>query len=519
MRLPTYPPSALSAFASLYQLLLNGTSVSPISPEVGLGVLFHPEKYNPAHPPLLTIGKDLILSAETVESAAKIDPWIRDLLRSCSIQPWGRNPRLMIMLYLAVIMVRGSTVGVSSGGIWSEYIKFLPDVSVPTTWTEEECALLRGTSLDLAVISKKAVLAHEFHSFQSLTSSIPWCKQYFWNPSSPSSLLTLRNWAQIDAWFRSRVLELPGIGYSLIPYLDMVNHSDDAANAYYSLNEDGDIDLLPIGAEDGLLTTKEITEVRINYGPHKSSAELLFTYGFLNTHPPSCQWLSLSLPLSPFDPLVPAKEHILHSPPTVKLIDLPSPSIAWLSSEIWLLSTNADDGLEFKVLQQTDGSQELVLYWRDDTEMDGGEGVLIDDMDTLRRCLEKSNLWEVFHLRAIVTLQQVVADKLQQLRESEEVFTTIVESAKRSSILNQTGTIEHQEKVREGVVTLARELKERERRLLSKSITWFEEEKERLAKTEVVQRYLAKAQEGQEEQEGRGDGRGDGREDEEEDFS
>ena len=43
----------------------------------------------------------------------------------------------------------------------------------------------------------------------------------------------------------------------------MVNHSDDAANAYYNLGENGDIDLLPIDADDGLLFTKEITEVRI----------------------------------------------------------------------------------------------------------------------------------------------------------------------------------------------------------------------------------------------------------------
>lgn len=138
--------------------------------------------------------------------------------------------------------------------------------------------------------------------------------------------------------------------------------------------------------------------------------------------------------------------------------------------------------------------------------------MLIDDMDMLRRCLEKSDLWEVFHLRAIVTLQQVVADKLQQLDESEDIFTTIAESAKRSSIEGQTGIVEHQEEVREGVVALARELRERERRLLSKSITWFEGEKERLVKTEVVQGYLAKAQEGQDGQGGKG-------EDEEEDFS
>ena len=169
MHLPTYHSEALGAFARLHQLLLNGISISHISPEIGLGVLFHPEKYNPAYPPLLTIGKDLTLSAESVGSAAKSDHWIRDLLQACcgllgaaelegndgcsglrniqgldlgdedgedrgQIQPWGRNPRLMIMLFLVVMMVRGSAeaeeskdqkrkaVGVGSGGIWSEYV-------------------------------------------------------------------------------------------------------------------------------------------------------------------------------------------------------------------------------------------------------------------------------------------------------------------------------------------------------------------------------------------------------------
>lgn len=174
MRLPTYPPSALAAFARLHQLQLNGTSISHISPDVGLGMLFHPEQYNPAHRPLLTIDKDLVLSVESIESAAKSDHWIRDVLRACcgllggdaqgdgkrgkeagtekfpglelelededegegeEIQQWGRNPRLMIMLFLAVMVVRGAVeaegsareseqrrkvVGVGSGGVWSE---------------------------------------------------------------------------------------------------------------------------------------------------------------------------------------------------------------------------------------------------------------------------------------------------------------------------------------------------------------------------------------------------------------
>ena len=115
---------------------------------------------------------------------------------------------------------------------------------------------------------KKSALRREFHTFQKLTASIPWCKQYLWEPSSPAEGFTLSNWVQIDSWLRSRSLELPGLGICLIPFLDMVNHSDDA-NAYYSLDDDGNVVLLPIEANDGetLLSrdTEDSTEIRIKY--------------------------------------------------------------------------------------------------------------------------------------------------------------------------------------------------------------------------------------------------------------
>lgn len=172
MRLPALPPAALVASARLHGIQLNGTSIERISPEIGLGVLFRREKYNPTKPALLTVGKDLILSADNVEIAGKSDPWVKDLLRACCgilgadqsevnenegepsdvgvpdlnfgeeqevetqvLQPWGRNPRLMIMLFLTVMMVRAAVnieekeartgqrtihIGVGTGGIWSE---------------------------------------------------------------------------------------------------------------------------------------------------------------------------------------------------------------------------------------------------------------------------------------------------------------------------------------------------------------------------------------------------------------
>lgn len=61
------------------------------------------------------------------------------------------------MIYLFIHTVQG-IVGAASGasrrGVstpWTEYVKFLPDdVPVPTLWSDEEKALLIGTSLEVS---------------------------------------------------------------------------------------------------------------------------------------------------------------------------------------------------------------------------------------------------------------------------------------------------------------------------------------------------------------------------------
>jgi len=136
------------------------------------------------------------------------------------------------------------------------------------------------THIFQATTAKLGKLEYEYHSFKHLTSRISWCQENFWEPISPELEFTFSNWAQIDAWFRSRVLELPRIGVCLIPYLDMVNHSSEGMNAYYQLNDiTGNVELLPIGRVDGqersLLDAKEKIEVRIKYGPSRKLCEIL----------------------------------------------------------------------------------------------------------------------------------------------------------------------------------------------------------------------------------------------------
>ncbi|KAI5811354.1 hypothetical protein DFH27DRAFT_23729 [Peziza echinospora] len=589
MKLQTYSAVTLSPFARLHNLKLNGISIASLGPQLGLGIVFDPAKYDSADPALLTIDRDLILSAESVELAAKSDERIRDLLKACcgiqdtsvkedpdditfdlselqvgeegdeeerrNIRPWGRNPRLMIMLFLAVMMARGvegdtdkindqrrRALGVGTGGIWSEYIKFLPSVSIPTTWSAEECALLKGTSLDSAITAKLGKLEYEYHSFKHLTSRISWCRENLWEPTSPELEFTFTNWTQIDAWFRSRVLELPRIGVCLIPYLDMVNHSNEGMNAHYQLNDiTGNVELLPIGREHGhespLLDAKERTEVRINYGAHKSSAELLFSYGFIDSPtnpatPKSCTWLSLPLPLPSSDPLTPAKEAILTSPPTLKLIDLEKPDedpdhdeVAWLSDAIWLIIANAEDGLRFHVLRTVEGGRELKLYWKEptthedaDDDDDQDEGTLISAISELKHHLENSPLWEVFLLRAIVTLSQLLEEKLEALEDSEKMVDMIEHASRLSSSEGEGGEVHHQQEVREDVVSVCRDLREREGGLIRKAARWFERERERLMETEVVKEYLQKMAEEAERENGQ-EGGADGDYGEEEDLS
>lgn len=60
------------------------------------------------------------------------------------------------MIYLFIHTVQGLAGATPRRGVstpWTEYVKFLPDdVPVPTMWSDEEKALLTGTSLEVSLI-------------------------------------------------------------------------------------------------------------------------------------------------------------------------------------------------------------------------------------------------------------------------------------------------------------------------------------------------------------------------------
>ena len=101
----------------------------------------------------------------------------------------------------------------------TDYVAFLPgDFPLPTFYSQEERELLQGTSLADAVDQKLTSLEKEFELLRTCTEQIPWCKKFWWDDDS--GRLTLDDWKQVDAMFRSRALELPGTGHAMVPCVD-----------------------------------------------------------------------------------------------------------------------------------------------------------------------------------------------------------------------------------------------------------------------------------------------------------
>lgn len=140
------------------------------------------------------------------------------------------------------------------------YIKFLPQELLPTFWTEEERLLLRGTSLAPAIEAKLRSLQREFDHVRTSTEKIRWCREIWWD--SNEGLLRFDDWKQVDAMWRSRALEFPGIGDSMVPVVDMANHaSGDLTSALYEADDMGNALLL---VRDGK-TLQAGEEVTITY--------------------------------------------------------------------------------------------------------------------------------------------------------------------------------------------------------------------------------------------------------------
>lgn len=290
----------------------------------------------------------------------------------------------------------------------TDYVKLLPQsVLLPTFYTDEEKELLFGTSLQDALDQKLRSLEREFDQLHETTQGIAWCQQYWWDEDS--GRLQFEDWMLVDALYRSRALEMPGAGHSMVPCIDMANHaSGDQTIALYETDAEGRA-ILQI-RDDKVLTKDE--EVTITYGDEKGACEMIFSYGFLDLQMGSAKAIFLDLDIPDDDPLRLAKKTANKTAPGVKLFIDSDQIPKWESDYIWWACVNEEDGLNFRVTQQNDGNRQLEVLWKDQPF----------DPSQLRKALEDDPKWDIFRLRALVMLQERIGLQLSHLEASEDLL-------------------------------------------------------------------------------------------------
>lgn len=197
----------------------------------------------------------------------------------------------------------------------------------------------------------------------------------------------------------------------MVPCLDLVNHSS-PATAYFDESANGEVVLL---LREGIKVTKH-DEVTIDYGHDKPAAEMLFSYGFIDSKAPAN---SIVLPVEPMadDPLAKAKLFAFRSPPTLKITDSDTGVPQWDAPFVYLMCINNEDGLDFQVLQETDGSHHLRMFWQ---ETDITEQVC--EIETL---VKEHELCQIFCLRVVTVVIEMVQQQLEALATHDERSTLV----------------------------------------------------------------------------------------------
>lgn len=255
--------------------------------------------------------------------------------------------------------------------------------------------------LQKAVNAKLATLVSEFDHLREIGAGLPFWQSLLFGEDA----ITVKDWALVDAWYRSRCLELPNAGHSMVPCLDMANHSG-APNAYYEETADGEV-VLMLRPESTASCGDEVT---ISYGAAKSAAEMLFSYGFIDR---STAKEEITLTLDPLasDPLAQAKVHVYGRSPLVRLTRTKgTAAVSWHCPFVYLMCVNEEDGLEFKLLQDNAGGRELRVFWQDED--------VTSKIDNFESHVQTHELHSVFQLRVVSVLQQLVEAQLEQTRSS-----------------------------------------------------------------------------------------------------
>ncbi|KAF2722494.1 SET domain-containing protein [Polychaeton citri CBS 116435] len=414
---------------------------------------------------LLSIPRDLVLGLESVQSIARRDAEFKEVLDATG--DFGQTARgaiLTLLLFIAANSHPHNAGRLGISGSLQPYVKSLPLEHLPTFWSTSELRLLIGTTLAPAIASKLRSLQREWTSLeQSIQNSM------FYRHCG--SQLSFDDWLIVDAMYRSRALDFPGIGHCMVPCLDLANHvPHEETTCVYDLTPDGNVVLL-------LRPGKQVDqseEVTISYGDEKGACEMLFSYGFLDSKMDTAEALFLNLAIPPSDPQKVAKMHFADVAPGVKIIDAKDGEVDWKSDFIWLLCVSDEDGLEFKLASLTDGSMEVNTFFRDE--------LLTEGPVQLYRLLARSPLWPVYRLRAVAILQERIYEQMELLSNSQD----------------DVEDVQHDEDADISITVFKQILKLRllEFELLDHAYQHLEKEKLELAENEVVQKYLAQVNSG-----------------------
>jgi hypothetical protein len=322
-----------------------------------------------------------------------------------------------------------------------------------------------------AVRTKLKKLDSEFQTLRSKTMHLNWLSSVWWGDTNnitsyldpafesmdlgdefdntlTNGIIEFEDWVILDAMYRSRALELPDGGEAMVPAIDIANH-DSKPVARFEVEENGDAVLLL----QTLSALNEGEEICINYGDHKSSLEFLFTYGFMPMRTEAdSESILLSLPSPDDDPLAVPKVKVVSAAncvPGIRISDHGS-GIKWDSEALWLMNLNEEDGLAFSI--SGDSGEQLHLIWK-------GEGV---DLRDLKAILEGDRMWDLFLLRAVVTVLNQVEKQLVYLKSWRETQHN----------LRTTLALERLHEVKR----LSKDYRAIEERILTNALTYFEGE-------------------------------------------
>ncbi|KAI5305430.1 hypothetical protein KEM56_004467 [Ascosphaera pollenicola] len=459
------PIEELASWSSLAQISLNDVKVAKLEANgVDKGSAVVATKDIPVSDGstvLMKVDRDMVLSLERVKDYAKSDRHLKEILEA--LGDYAQTPRGAILTFLMVNHTYASPSTAQEDKIpttWTDYLRFLPaSFTLPTTYRFEERELIQGTSLELALFTKLETIEWEFSKLMSSTANIEWCDRLWWGSTGHAML---DDWVLVDAIFRSRALDLPGTGHSMVPCVDMANHaSGDETVALYESDEDGNALLL---LREGK-SVKDGEEITITYGDDKGASELIFSYGFLPSDIDDARALYLDLQVAPDDPLALPKKSCSKVPPGLRLArDEKTGKTCWESQFVWWICVNQEDGLDFKVIKVSEEEKEVKVFFKE-TE--------VEPTEILEELLRKDEKWPVYELRAVVTIQNRIQEQFDALMTAEQKKETWEEMVKDGEI-------------RKDVYDTLLRLRDLEGKLMKDALNELEEKKLQLAENETV---------------------------------